>query len=586
MIHRLGFSFFFPRGCGTPSDPNWPVALFGFHGFIEFCYIDQYDAQTQTYSVNPAVVDKAAIENLQDFRLFYGKGTDGNQYQARGASGWYFQASASTSQVNVNDTTQDERDIQGHNAWEDIISFWSKNDPAPTNGQDFKPFDQLFRGIPIFGGYIYGTRDQDVYPGDSGYPTHISGEGPIRLSYLYGDAGPTQNCDLQFQLISKCTVQLKGTTPNIPNWANIGSIVPDSDLAKIKLKVGTDALIPIDGLRAIRIRITGWHAHFADHAIKPFHIFPSSTFPAGINWIWRENSSPFYCDNGQCYGEYTQQVTYDGNGNPTYGSAIELTGYHQKFIGDWSLNNGKIDRYGINAVAKVWFRNADNSLPPRPDPHKVIFTADDRIPDEVLFVDATQRKTVHTPGDPLFNVEPDYALNPGFVFNFSRPVTDIAYVHIDWYYQDQYLGSQFWGGRQQTYPNIFGIQENIHNTILFVKKDATDVVCDNMTASLICVPFGQSYFSPVPTNGLAVTSVGSAGVAYTFTPYSYADTVGIDKAEVDWGDNSALEQVTIGTSKNHTYTNAGTYRIEMTITYTALDGRPDDSSILHITVSP
>ena len=581
----MGFYFFFPRGCGTPSDPNWPIGLFGFHGIIEFCYIDQYDAQTQTYSVNPAVVDKLSIENLQDFRLFYGKGTDGNQYQARGASGWYFQASASTAQVAVNDTTQDERDLQGHNAWENPVDFWAKGPTPPVNGQDIRAFDNIFKGLTTFGGYLYGSRDSDVYPGDPGFPQHISGPGPIRLSYIYGDAGTTQNCDLQFDLVNKCTVKLKGTTPNIPDWSNSGSLIPDSDNVKIKLKVGTDALIPIDGLRAIRIRITGWHAHFADHIVKPFQIYPSATFPAGINWIWRENSSPFYCDGGQCYGEYTQQVTYDNNGTPNFGSAIELTGYHQKFIGDWSLNNGQIDRYGINAVAKVWFRNADHSLPNRPDPHDVILTAaNSRLPDEVLFVNAQQRKTVHTPGDPLFNVEPDYAFNPGFVFNFSQPVTDIAYVHIDWYYQDQIVGSQFWGGRQQAYPNVFGIQENFHNTILYVKKDFSDVVCDNMSASLVCVPFGQFYYSPIPNNGLVITAIGSAGVPYTFVPYSYSDTNGIDKVEVDWGDGSALEEVTIGAAVNHTYANASYYKIEQTITYTSLDGRADDSAILHIKV--
>ena len=100
----------------APTDPGWPCGLFAFYGILEYGYLD-----STIGIVNSSVTDKPSIENIQDFRISQFTDSTGTLRQFRGASGWYFQAAASTSLVRVNNTVNDERDISSRSSWLKLI---------------------------------------------------------------------------------------------------------------------------------------------------------------------------------------------------------------------------------------------------------------------------------------------------------------------------------------------------------------------------------------------------------------------------------------------------------------------------------
>jgi len=497
--------FFLTGRCTAPNDPGWPCSLFGFYGLIEFGYLD-----STIGTINAAVVNKPEIANIQQFRIAQFTDSTGVLRQFRGASGWYFQAAASTTQTNINTTVNDERDITTRSSWVDLISYWQNGISPPAAGTGFDDIGYLFQGLTTFGGYLYGQRDPDITPGDYRYPAYNAGPGPIRLTYQYGDANATNDCRLNFDLRSACKVRLTGTTPSIPNWANSGSLIPDTEAADISLKVGSDNFIVLDGLRAIRIRVLGWLAHMADHAIKQTSTFNSGTFPGGMTMVWEHNDTAFAYDGSTPLGDFTAQYSYDVGGNVVYGNSIELAAFHHFHFGNWcDTNLGAPDRYNLKAKAKVWYKSAGGGTSTaRPDPYKVNLVSGASTwtpPDEVVEATATNRQTVHTgPSGPPFFDPPDYAHNPGFIFTFSQTVEKIAYLHITFHYNNQIVGSQFWGDGASGALG-FPLADTFDNAIRFTKTDPTDQVTDDFSASLIGMPFGSVVESPLPKVFLART---------------------------------------------------------------------------------
>lgn len=549
--------FFLTNRCLAPVDPGWPVSLFAFHGILEYGYID-----SSIGTINSSVVDKASIENIQDFRIaqFNNNGTTA---QFRGASGWYFQAAASTAEIRINNTVNDERNISDRASWGNVVDEWE-------NGTDINPISQLFLGLTTFGGYGYGARDPDIEPGNANYPRHLSSPGPIRLTYLYGDTENYNSCDMQFELQSACKARLKGTTQDIPDWANEGSLVPDTTAADISILPGTDNFVVFDGLRAIRIRPLGWLAHMADHAMKPNDTFNSSTFPAGMTMVWKENSAPFAYDDGDPLGDFTPQYT-EANGTITYGYSLEWSAFHHYHFGNWADTTlGAPDRYNLKAIAKVWYYNEDDTSPSRPDIYKVNIGTLIKPADEIVQVTAQERQTVHQgPTGPPFNDPPTYANNPGFVFTFSETVDNIAWLHMTIHYNDQIVGGN-WGGNEGA-ANGFPVLETYNNAILF-QKETTEVITDDLSASLIGQPFGRYANSPLPPVFIAVLSV--TGTRFRAVDFQIVWTIpkpgsGVTY-DIDYGDGSS-DTGTTSDLPEHTYdSDAGTvYRVVLkTITST------------------
>lgn len=550
--------FFLTNRCLAPVDPGWPVSLFAFHGILEYGYID-----SSIGTINSSVVDKASIENIQDFRIaqFNNNGTTA---QFRGASGWYFQAAASTAEIRINNTVNDERNITDRASWGNVVDEWE-------NGTDINPISQLFLGLTTFGGYGYGARDPDIEPGNANYPRHLSSPGPIRLTYLYGDTENYNSCDMQFELQSACKARLKGTTQDIPDWANEGSLVPDTTAADISILPGTDNFVVFDGLRAIRIRPLGWLAHMADHAMKPNDTFNSGTFPAGMTMVWKENSAAFAYDDGDALGDFTPQYT-EANGTITYGYSLEWSAFHHYHFGNWADTTlGAPDRYNLKAIAKVWYYNEDDTSPSRPDIYKVNIGTLIKPADEIVQVTAQERQTVHQgPTGPPFNDPPTYANNPGFVFTFSETVDNIAWLHMTIHYNDQIVGAQFWGGNEGA-ANGFPVLETYNNAILF-QKETTEVITDDLSASLIGQPFGRYANSPLPPVFIAVLSV--TGTRFRAVDFQIVWTIpkpgsGVTY-DIDYGDGSS-DTGTTSDLPEHTYdSDAGTvYRVVLkTITST------------------
>ena len=127
---------------------------------MEFVYLDQVDAYGNYY-INPSVPDKTPLKHIQDWRVAILKGDDGNTYQVRGYSGWYFQASSSTSDLDINATANDEMDVvYGRTDWRDFVMWWA-NKPAgyanPTTSTSYKFYgvEHLFMGLTEFGGHYF-----------------------------------------------------------------------------------------------------------------------------------------------------------------------------------------------------------------------------------------------------------------------------------------------------------------------------------------------------------------------------------------------------------------------------------------------
>lgn len=543
-------------GCVAPSDPGWPVGLFAFHGIFEYGYLD-----SSIGTVNSSVVDPNSLYNIQDFRIAQFTDSGGTTQQFRGASGWYFQAAASTVQsTRINNTVNDERNITNRSSWGDVVGSWS-------GGTNIKPITNLFMGLTTFGGYTYGTRDPSIMPGSPYYPRYLTDPGPIRMTYLYGDTNSYNNCRMQFQLQSACKARLKGTTQAIPNWASSGSLVPDSSAADISLIPGSDNFIIFDGLRAIRIRVLGWLAHMADHAVKQTDSFDAGTFPGGMTMVWKENSTAFAFDGSTPLGDFTPQYTTSG-GVTTYGNKLEWTGFHHYNFGNWADSTlGAPDRYHLKCRAKVWYK-VSGAMPAQPDPYKVLLGSTYNPADEVVEVQATVRQTVHQgPSGPPFNTPANYANNAGFVLTLSQTVDKVAYIHLTFHYNDQIIGTQFWGGNSSGGMG-FPVAETYNNTILFQKINSTDQITDDYSASLVAQPFGTYANSPLPPVYLAVTNV--TGTRFRRVYYKVCWTIPKPSSgvtyDVAWGDGTTTTGLTSDTFDNAYDNTVGTiYRAVLTV---------------------
>ena len=505
------------------------------------------------------MVDPNSLQNIQEFRLAQFTDSGGVVRQFRGASGWYFQAAASTVQsTRINNTANDERNITNRSSWGNVVGSW-----AGGTGTNIKPVDILFLGLTTFGGYLYGTRDSTIGPGSPYYPRYLTDPGPIRMSYLYGDTNSYNNCRMQFQLQSACKARLTGTTQAIPNWASSGSLLPDSTVSDISIIPGADNFIVLDGLRAIRIRPLGWLAHMADHAIKSSDSFDAGAFPGGMTMVWKENSTAFAFDGSTPLGDFTTQYTTTG-GTTTYNNKLEWTGFHHYNFGNYcDTTLGAPDRYQLRARAKVWYKTTGGAMPTRPDPYKVMVGTTYAPPDEVVEVQATQRKTVHTPpSGPPFNVPADYANNAGFVFSFTQTVDKIAYVHLTFHYGEQLIGTQFWGGNSSGGIG-FPVAETYNNTVLFTKINSTDQITDDYSASLVAQPFGTYSNSPLPKSHIAVKTIGLLGATSSFQIWNNVTPPTGTTYDVDWGDGTA--DTNVGMSPTHVYTASGVTPVKLTV---------------------
>ena len=608
---------------------------------MEFGYVDLVDPDTGQYYVNPSIPDKDAVTHIQDFKIgrVSAKDLNGDSkvYQFRGWSGWYFQASASTSQIDLNATQQSELNPgTNRSGWKDLVDYWYNRtqavNPPVHDGNEFFGLDYLFRGLTEFEGHSFGETVQSYYD-EYGNLVPVSWSrfpGPIRMSYLYGPQGDSMNKinhQLRFSLSGNCSVMLHGRFPGIRDWSSeYGSYILPSKATNILLKPGSDNLILVDGRNAIRIRLNGWYAHFGDHVLKPelsqkfFATFGSGNFLTyGYPF-----STP--CEDGN-FGDDTPERSLDDNGDWVYGSAIELSGGHHFHIGRWiEANQDKgLDRFSIKAVAKVWKKLPGDYDPqpssdlPRlniPDPYNVILkTEEDRPADEVVYTTAVPRKTVHEfdPQPELFGCDPTYADSMGFIFNFKEPLNHYKYIHISWYYNGVLIGVNF---RQSvgSGPDSFITGGNRANAIPWKATDKSlfpgyggDLPIppsekdpdheggpmdeEGNEAYLVCVPFGQNNTDFLPTCGFHITVKGSAGNPYTFIPWTYLSRVDFGGASIiktvtlDWGDSLA-DACTLDTAIQHQWDVAGDYTISMQVTYTDASGRGPDRSKTYIRVAP
>jgi hypothetical protein len=608
---------------------------------MEFGYIDLVDPDTGEYYLNPSIPDKDAVTHIQDFKVgrVVAHDEDGNSkvYQFRGWSGWYFQASASTAAIDVNTTQQSELNPgTNRSGWKDIVEYWYNRpqfvSPPVHDGKEFFGIDYLFRGLTEFEGHsfqYYGRDPQTNMPTWSRFP------GPIRMSYLYGPQGDSQNRinhQLRFSLSGKCNVMLHGRFPGIRDWSSeYGSYILPSKATTMLLKPGSDNLILIDGRNAIRIRLNGWHAHFGDHIMKP---------ELGLNYIATFGSGNFLtygypfstpCEDAS-YGDDTSERSLDENGNWAYGSAFELSGGHHFHIGRWieANQNKGLDRFNIKAVAKAWKKLPGDYDPlpsselPRlnmPDPYNVILkTEGDRPADEIVYANASPRKTVHEfdPDHNQYGIEcdPTYADSMGFIFNFKEPLNHYRFVHISWYYDSVLIGVNFRQSVGGGGTDSFITGGNYANAIPWKPTDKTlfpgyggdlpippsekdpdqegsPINIEGHEAYLVCIPFGPNNTDFLPTCGFHIPpdGKGSAGEPYTFIPWTYLPRVNFAGASIiktvtlDWGDGLA-DACSLDTPIKHQWDTAGDYTISMEVTYTEASGRGPDRSKTYIRVAP
>lgn len=578
--------------------------------------------------------DKVSASHIQDFRIARLIGTDGKVHQVRGYSGWYFQASASTSQVDVNVSQQSELDPQFRGQWINPIDFWY-NRPQPNppvhNGNEFYGSDYLWRGLPEFEGhsFLYNALSNPVHgPGTNVDYIVARFPGPIRMSYLYGakgqsgSNGPTINHTLRFTYKGGCKMQLHGRTPVIGDWSSAGSWIPEHESDRISIQPGQDQLILIDGLRGIRVRTIGWYAHFGDHVIKPEAYFQSVIYSSsGNTMVWQRPFS-IPCED-KFFGDSTPEGSYTDPNNINswvYGNSFELAGFHHWWIGDWIKNhpNAGIDRYNITATLKAWKTPPTSSNPVIPDPYKVVAeSTTDLPPDAVVTTKAILRKTVHefNPNHDQYGQEcdPNYADSMGFIFTLPETLDNYAFGHIEWHYKGALIGSRFiqadsigpaaclTGDKRviwwkKTDSSVLGN----YGGDLPVPPSERDPGMEGFPAqgeswgndaSLICMPYGSQQTGLLPTCGIWITSVGSTTLPYTVKPWTYlprsnnpnfAD--GIQSVILDWGDGSS-DACQIGVAIQHQYQAAGVYKVQMTVNYKDVDGRSPDRSATYVTVS-
>lgn len=611
---------------------------------MEFGYIDLVDPDTGEYYINPSIEDKDSVTHIQDFRVgrVVAHDAEGNSkvYQFRGMSGWYFQASASTSAININVTAQSELDPTFRSSWLNLVDYWYNRPqfvtPPVHDGREFYGVDYLFRGQTVYEGHSF-TNLSDGYVDSNGnyvFPKTDFFGGPMRMSYIYGEHGDTKfrgatkpvlNHTLKFASRGKCTVQLQGRTPIINKWSPNGSWVPQNKQTMMTLKPGSDNLIIIDGKLAIRVRLNGWHAHYGDHVFKPSWSYNTAVFAAG-NYITWGNGLALNCE-GDFYGDQSYLIGSDADGNTTYGNVIEFRSGLLYWLKQWLQSNPEkgLDIYNVKATLKAWKKLPPSDDPTKPpkaqavaDPYKVLIntgsSADDGLfvtpPDVILYTQAAVRKSVYEFNErpELFGCNPTYSEDVGFLFSLPEPVDKYSYGYIEWTYDGVLIGARMFDGTLFGYLDPYNSQTpQWRKTDYSIFGDyngdlpvpSTDPDPDNEgypnggtnDAALICVPFGPNNTSFLPTCGIYITEKGVAGSPYTFIPHSSLTKVNSGGASViqavtlDWGDGSA-DACTLDTPVKHQWDAAGDYTISMQVTYTESSGRGTDRSKTYIKVSP
>jgi hypothetical protein len=554
-------------------------------------------------------------------------------------SGWFFQASASTSAININVTAQSELDPTHRSSWLNLVDFWYNRpqfvSPPVHNGSEFYGIDYLFRGETVYEGHSFtnisqGYTDQN---GNYVYPKTDFFGGPMRMSYLYGEHGdtafrgktePRLNHTLKFASRGKCTVQLQGRTPIINKWSPNGSWVPQNKQTLMTLKPGSDNLIVIDGKLAIRVRLNGWHAHYGDHVFRPNWNYNTTVFAAGNYITWGSGLS-LNCE-GEFYGQSTPLVGSDADGNTTYANTFEFRSGQLHWLKQWLDSNADkgMNIYNIKATLKAWKKLPPSTDPAKPtptqgvaDPYKVLIntgsSAADGLfvkpPDAIVYTQAGVRKSVYEfdPMANLFGCNPTYSEDVGFLFSLPEPVDKYAYGYIEWTYDGVLIGARMFDSSIYGYLDPYNTQIPKWRTTDYsifgdyhgdLPVPSTDPDPDHEghpngyhDAALICVPFGPNNTSILPTCGIYITSLGKKGVPYTFVPHSSLPKVSVGGASIikavtlDWGDGHA-DACSLDTPIKHQWDTAGDFTVSMGVIYTEASGRGTDRSITYIRVAP
>ena len=617
---------------------------------MEFVYLDLKDPDTGEWHVNPAIFDKDEVTHVQDFRVADIVGTDGQLHRVRGYSGWYFHAMANTAQVNVNASQEAEANPQGRNNWLNLVDFWYDRPqsvvPPVHDGQEFHNLDYLWKGVPEFEGLSFVSTKSSTGGGGGGYPPpgggggstlpgggyddHTEGlgaytvPGPIAMSYVYGwqgdtrwksEAEPALNHTMRFSLTGKCKVRLHGRTPIMGEWASGGSWLPEGKNDSISIMPGQDKLIVIDGMRGIRIRTSGWFAHFGDHVIKSRIYDKNFIFwGSGNSVTWYNEGLEAMCE-GNYFGDQTFGLSFDDKGNPVYSNKIEIAAQHHWWIGQWCDNNPNsgLDRYSLEATMKLWKKQpppadpADQRRSRSPDPYKVILGTSpysknlvDVPADAIVYTKAVARKSVHE-FDPNHatnggNCNPDYAQSIGFVFTLPETREKYSHCHVEIKHKGHVIGSCFgksnngyltWSTEAiQWRATDFSIFPDYNGglPIPSTEKDPNQEgkPLNWYHAMTVAMPFGSQNMDFLPTCGIYITTMGKKDVPYTVKSYTNVpEAIAIaNKVTIDWGDGSPPESATtIGTSFTHTYKAVGEYKITTSIDYTKTPGSPPDSTI-------
>lgn len=637
-------SFFFPRGCKFPSAPKWPCYLYGFGGLMEFVYLDLKDPDTGEWYINPAIFDKDEVTHVQDFRVADVMGTDGQMHRVRGYSGWYFHAMENTTQVNVNVTQQAEADPTDRSEWRNLVDYWYDRpqfvDPPVHNGLEFFNLDYLWKGLPDFGGHSFiavnsqtgnpggnpgGGSGGSTLPGGGGMNDFTQGygtyrtQGPIAMSFMYGCPGdiwwkgkntPALNHTMRFSMAGKCKVRLHGRTPIIGEWSSGGSWLPEGENDKIGIMPGQDKLIVIDGMRGIRVRTSGWFAHFGDHVIKKSEYNPNFIFTSSGNSVTYYNEGQSNPCEGSLFGQSTSAASFDAQGNTIYNNQMEVAAQHHWWIGQWCDNNPNsgLDRYSLDATLKLWKkRPADpvNQTYQRfPDPHKVIITSSPYDPksidtpaDAIVYAKAQERQSVHA-FDPNHETNggdcnPDYAKSIGFVFTLPEGRDQYSYCHIEIKHKGHIVGAcmgkavsgviywQFnaieWRATDQSIFAGYLGGLPIPSTEKDPNQEGTPL--SYYHAMTVAMPFGDQNLDYLPKCGIYITTIGRTNVPYVIKSFTNipSNIATPNSVTIDWGDGSATENATtIGTTFTHTYTAKGYYKIRITINYTMVPGITTD----------
>jgi hypothetical protein len=215
------------------------------------------------------------------------------------------------------------------------------------------------------------------------------------------------------------------------------------------------------------------------------------------------------------------------------------------------------------------------------------------VADEVVYSQAGVFKTMHEPPDPLFNVDASFADSIGISFSFTQASNNWQYVHVEFFSSGSLIGSKFLKFAQVSTGSTSGyvtFEEQIpwkratssgggggypgSGDPVVPSEETGDAEYAN-EGNMLCLPFGSRISSCLPTCGIQLTTIGSAGVAFTAVAYSTRKTTGISSAAISWGDGSS-DSVTLGTAINHTWASVGIYTVTCIVNHA--DGSTDSAN--------